>query len=95
MAYEEKAVFTEAAHSLTLEGRKKLSLTGVRDVDSFNEELIALTTAQWTLTIRGEGLKMERMSVDSGDVVVTGRINALEYEDALPQRGGFFRRLFG
>ena len=94
MAYEERSTPQEAPHDLTLEGRRRLALTGVRDVESFNEEEIVLKTAKWSLTVRGAEMKMERMSVDSGDVVVTGRIDAVSYEDA-PERTGFFARFFG
>lgn len=94
MAYEENKNFTEAPHNLTLEGRKRLTLSGVRDVDSFNEDEIVMSTQKWSLTVRGAGLKMEKMSVDTGDVAVTGRIDAVEYEEAAPAKPGFFARIF-
>ena len=95
MAYEEKINYPEAPHNLALEGRKKLTLSGIRDVDSFNEEEVVMTASKWSLTVRGAELKMEKMSVDSGDVVITGRIDAVEYEDAAPVKAGFLSKLFG
>ena len=95
MAYEENVNYSEAPHNMTLEGRKKLTLSGIRDVDSFNEEEVVMSASKWSLTVRGAELKMEKMSVDSGDVIITGRIDAVEYEDAAPVKGGFFGKLFG
>ena len=94
MAYEDKRVVAEAAHSLVLEGRERLMVAGVTQVESFNEAEIVMGTTRGGLTIRGEGLHMERVSVDTGDVAVTGLIYSLEYDDAVAEKGGFFSRLF-
>lgn len=91
---EERRAVPEAAHSLSLDGRRKLLVSGVTDVDSFNEQEVIMGTTMGTLRVHGEDLHMEKLSVDSGDVVVTGEIAALEYED-MPVKGeGFFARLF-
>ena len=94
MAYEDRRSQTEAVHSLVMEGRERLSVAGVTDVESFNEQEVVMGTTRGGLTIRGDGLHMERLSVDTGDVVVTGLIDGLEYEDAAPAGGGFFSRFF-
>lgn len=94
MAYEEKRPALEAAHNLSLEGRRRLLVSGVLDVENFNEEQVVMGTTRGTLHVHGEELKMEKLSVDSGDVVVTGSIDALEYEDTEPRGEGFFARLF-
>ena len=94
MAYEDKRPLTEVPHDLSLEGRRRLLVSGVTEVESFNEQEVVMGTTRGILAVHGEDLHMEKLSVDSGDVVVTGRIDVLEYEDT-PVRGeGFFSRIF-
>ena len=81
-------------NDLTLEGRKKLTVSGVEEVESFDESEIAMRTGEGALIVRGEGLRIDRLNVSGGDVNVLGRINELRYEDAAPERG-FWARLFG
>lgn len=69
------------SHSLILENRSKLELTGVTDVDRFDEQEIALFTQQGELTVRGSGLHINEMSVGSGKLSVEGEITALIYGD--------------
>jgi sporulation protein YabP len=65
--------------NLTLENRKKLVLTGVVEVISFNEEKILLNTTQGMLTIKGTGLKMNKLDVQNGDVVIAGTVDSFVY----------------
>ena len=81
-------------HELRLENRAKLSVSGVREVESFDENVVALLTARGLLIVRGEGLQLRSLSLDGGQVSVTGSIDSLSYEEA-QKAGGFFRRLFG
>ena len=67
--------------SLILENRSRLELTGVTDVDRFDEQEIALFTQQGELTIRGSGLHINEMSVGSGKLSVEGEVTALIYGD--------------
>ena len=85
----------EMPHSLVLDEREHLSVTGVRDVSSFDEESIVADTTRGLLVIRGSGLHIERLSLDMGELVVEGEVSALEYEQERSPGGGFFRRLFG
>ncbi len=94
MAYEDTARLPAKRHSLNLEGREKLSLSGVEDVSGFDESLIVLTTAQGELSVRGQSLHIERIDLDCGALEVRGHIQELSYEE--PARsGGFLSRLFG
>ena len=68
-------------HNAVLENRQKLLLSGVTDVDSFNEQEISLYTELGELTVRGENLHITEMSVESGDLSVEGDIQALVYGD--------------
>ncbi len=94
MAVEERRPQPEAAHSLSMEGRRRLLVSGVTDVESFNEQEVIMGTTQGTLAVHGMDLHMEKLSVDSGDVVITGQVDALEYEDTPVKGEGFFARLF-
>lgn len=91
--YEQPAV--EAPHKLMLDGRRKLTLDGVQDVESFDENLIVLHTTHGTLVIRGEGLHLKALSLDGGQAAVDGMVDSLVYEDTERGSGGFFHRLFG
>ena len=84
----------EAPHQLHLDSRARLSMTGVVEVESFDENTIVLTTTRGTLVVRGEGLHLQLLRLDGGEVLVDGTVDSLSYEDAAPA-GGFFARLFG
>lgn len=80
-------------HSLTLKGRRALSITGATEVVSVEEELVAVKTGLGTLVIQGRGLKIRTLTPEGGQVEVDGSICALVYEE--PKKGGMLRRLFG
>ena len=83
-------------HRLTLEGREKLTVSGVEDVERFDESCIVMSTCAGTLVITGEALHIGKLSLDGGELHVDGRIDALSYEDAPEERGGgLLHRLFG
>lgn len=92
--YEEKAL--ELPHKVTLEGRNRLNLTGIKEVESFDEGMVVLHTTRGTLVVRGDGLHLQLLSLDGGQVHVDGTVNSLTYEDhGGAQAGGFLARLFG
>ncbi|MBR3836590.1 MAG: sporulation protein YabP [Clostridia bacterium] len=85
----------ESKHFLSLTDRTRLDLEGVRSVISFREEATELETALGTLQITGEGLHMEKLDLDDGKVILTGRIDSLYYPGEPDEnRKGIFRRLF-
>lgn len=85
---------TAAEHRLEIVGRDRLTITGVEDVDRFDETSIVMNTAAGTLVVTGEDLHIGKLSLDGGELHVDGRIDAVTYEDE-GTRGGFFSRLFG
>ena len=96
MAFVDDRTRPEMAHHIMLEEREQLSISGVEEVESFDENTILLTTAQGALEIQGEGLHIEKLSLDGGDLRVEGQVNALIYEtDAGHRGGGFLARLLG
>ena len=94
MAYEESTGVPARVHSLQMEGREKLSLSGVEDVSGFDENLIVLSTGQGALSIRGTELHIERIDLPSGALEVRGHIQELSYEEPA-HSGGLWSRLFG
>ena len=84
----------ETSHSLTLEQRKSLTMTGVSEVVSFDDTAVVLQTGLGALTVQGEGLRLKTLSTEGGRVSVTGTVSALIYEEPR-ERGGWARRLFG
>lgn len=83
------------AHRLELVGRERLTISGVEDVERFDETGIVMSTSAGTLVVTGEDLHIGKLSLDGGELHVDGRIDSLSYEDQGPARGGFFSRLFG
>ncbi len=79
-------------HGLRLEGREKLSVTGVQDVSGFDENTVLLETGLGELCIRGEGLHIERIDLNTGALELQGKIRELSYDE--PARGGLLSRLF-
>lgn len=95
MQYEEKRPRQEVAdHHVILEGRASLSVSGVEEVESFDENAIVMRTSLGTLVVRGEELHIEKLSLDGGDLRVEGMVDSLTYEDDGGPRAGFLARLF-
>lgn len=95
MAYEEKNRPAEIPHNIILEGRARLLVSGVEDIDSFDDREIILRTPKGILVVRGSELHLEKLSLDSGEVAVEGTIDSMEYEeDTKAPEGGFLSRLF-
>ena len=80
-------------HQLVLDDRTRLSLSGVSDVDSFDESIVIAHTPLGDLTVKGSGLHISRLNTESGDLAVEGTIDVLEYTKTAPQ-GNILRRWF-
>lgn len=81
-------------HRLTLNERRQLSMTGVSEVVSFDENSVVLRTELGTLVIQGQNLQLKTLSLEGGQMGVDGTISALHYEE--PRTGGsWLRRLMG
>ena len=96
MTYEDaKGGRSVQSHSLSLSDRRRLTVSGVEDVESFDEDTVVLVTCGGTLTARGSGLKIEKLSLDGGELVVEGRIDSLDYAENAQSRRGWIGRLLG
>ncbi|WP_295740266.1 YabP/YqfC family sporulation protein [uncultured Oscillibacter sp.] len=85
----------QTAHRLELVGRERLTVSGVEDVERFDETGIVMSTSAGTLVVTGEDLHIGKLSLDGGELHVEGRVDSVTYEDDGAGRGGFFSRLFG
>ena len=91
MAYEGAV---SAPHHVVIEERKSLTVSGVEDVERFDENSIVLSTSKGAMVVSGENLHIEKLSLDGGDLQVEGDIDAVSYEDDGPaSHGGFLSRL--
>lgn len=81
-------------HNLIMEDRKTLTLTGISDVDSFDEQTVVLITDIGELIIKGDSLQIKGFSVESGELSLEGRIDSLSYQEVNKNNSGFFSRLF-
>ena len=80
-------------HEAVLVDRKRLSLTGVEDVDCFNEQIVVLRTPLGTLTVAGAGLNISRLSLEEGRAEIGGEGDAGE-DSGGKKSGGLLGRLF-
>lgn len=95
MPYEEKYK-ADLPHTVIMEGRERLSVSGVEDVESFDEETIVLYTSKGMLIVKGQNLHIEKLSLDGGDLSVEGYVDSLRYEEESGRKGGesLISRLF-
>ena len=82
-------------HRLELMDRAHLTVSGVEDVERFDESGGIMTTSAGTLIVTGEDLHIGKLSLEGGELYVDGRITSISYEDTPNRQGGFFSRLFG
>ncbi len=83
-------------HSVLLKNREYLSLEGVLEVISFDEEVVILRTEGGQLTVEGEGLHVKKLLLEAKEATIEGKILSLSYTDRQEaKKGGFLARLFG
>ena len=67
--------------NLILENREKLTITGVVDVLSFDDQIVIVETQLGLLTVKGEDLRINKLSIDSLEVIIEGEIFSLGYSN--------------
>ena len=80
--------------TVTLVERETLALNGVNNVESFDEEFVSLSTARGRVCVEGEGLKIESLSKDGGNILICGKINGVYYSDEPTKAKGLFGKMF-
>ena len=79
-------------HKVILNERRQLTMTGVTEVISFDENAVVLSTEMGRMTVHGKQLQLRQLALDGGQVAVDGLVCAIVYEENRPS-GGWLRRL--
>ena len=79
--------------SILIIERSSVTVDGVESVLGFDESYVALDTVAGKITVEGQGLKIENLSKESGEILITGRVNGVFYEEEKSPKG-FFARIF-
>lgn len=92
---EDKKV-VKLPHNIILEDRKMLSISGVNDIDSFDENVVILFTEMGELTVKGSNLHISKLNVDTGELTMDGDISALFYNEGTQKKstGSLFSKMF-
>jgi len=94
---DRKNINNNIVQNLVLENRQKLNITGATDVLSFDDQVVIVETELGLLTIKGENLRINKLSLDSSEVIVEGQIYNLAYSDSTindNKVNGFFNKIF-
>ena len=92
---EDKKITKNKVQNLILENREKLSVSGIIDVESFNDECIVIDTELGVLVVKGEDLHINKLNIDSSELNIEGDIISCEYSDRDGSRSkGFFSKMF-
>lgn len=75
----DKDIISNYTHSITLNERKNLMITGVKKIDSFDEEEFLLETNMGYIVIKGTGLEIVKLDTYQGNVSIKGKVNSLNY----------------
>ena len=94
MQVDDKSALKDVPQNIIIENRSKMSISGVSDVENFDENSVTLCTNRGVLAVKGKGLHVERLNLETGELAVEGEIDGIEYSQAL-ETGGFWSRLFG
>lgn len=97
MALEDrKSISSNVIQNLVLENRQKLSISGVIDVLSFDDQVVIVETELGLLTVKGENLRINKLSIDTSEVVVEGEIYNLAYSenDLDKKTSSIFNKIF-
>jgi len=96
MTVEDKKPLTSVVQNLILENRGKLTITGVLDVLSFDDQLVVLETELGLLTVKGDNIRINKLSIDASEVIIEGEINNMAYseKDINSKNSSFMSKLF-
>ena len=91
------SVNNNIVQNIILENREKLTISGVLDVLSFDDQIVILETELGLLTVKGENLRINKLSIDTSEVIVEGDMSALTYSDNKSSdnnKGSFLGKIF-
>lgn len=94
---DDRKLVRSRSHSVLMENRERVTITGVEDVDSFDELAVLLVTELGYITLHGLDLHISKLNLEEGQLIVEGEISGMEYSDHNVGRGkggGFFGKMF-
>lgn len=93
---ERKNINTGVIQNIVLENREKLSISGVLDVLSFDDQVVMVETELGLLTIKGQNLRINKLSIDTSEVIVEGEISYLAYSEVTQSKssGSILSKIF-
>ena len=84
-----------AIHRVVMEGRQSLRVSGVEDVESFDDDTVVIYTVDGTMTVKGMDFRINKLSVEDGELEIDGDVDSILYSDSRKEvHGGFFGRIF-
>ncbi|WAM33508.1 YabP/YqfC family sporulation protein [Caldicellulosiruptor morganii] len=92
MIAEDRKNTKTKVHNILIENRERISINGVDDVESFDENNVILVIDEELLIIKGFNLKVNKINTETGEVFIEGQIYSLEYGE--PPKKGLFGKLF-
>lgn len=94
MQLEDKNAIRDIPQNIIIENRLRMTVSGVQDVENFDDSTVVLYTNRGLLTINGISLHVERLNLETGELAIEGEIGGLQYSQETTVSGGFWSRLF-
>lgn len=94
---EKKMHESNLLQNVIMESRRKISVSGIEDVDSFNENEVIIYTNMGLIEIKGREIHMNKLSLEVGEIILEGEFDSIVYveEGAAKSKKGLFSKLFG
>ncbi len=89
----EDLIVKEIRSNIVAENRERATVSGVSEVKKFDENEVVLETTQGRLLITGKGLHVERLSLETGEITVSGTVDSFQYQSS-QREGSFWSKLF-
>ena len=81
-------------HNIIIENRKRIVISGIKDVESFNENEIIMLTHSGGLKLKGSGFEIGKVSTDSGEAEITGEVMSMHYSNAERTPNNIITKIF-
>ena len=87
-------ILTTSNHSVSINERKNILITGVKKIDSFDKEEFLLESTMGNIVIKGSELEIIKLDTFQGSVSIKGVVNSISYTDLSKKDEGVFSKLF-
>ena len=84
----------DVIQNIIIENRNKMSISGVNDVLSFDDQIVILETQLGMLTVKGDDLRISKLNIDTTEVIIDGNINSINYSDKQEKKGNIIGKIF-